>query len=62
MRAAAAGDESALRILTWREHLNAVGVVFPEDINETLWAAVKPTHDGGTPRAPRISLGHRSAA
>ncbi|WIB76788.1 hypothetical protein DEJ28_14170 [Curtobacterium sp. MCPF17_002] len=53
VRAAADGDESALRILTWREHLNAVGVVFPEDIDEPLWAAVKATHDGGTPRVPR---------
>lgn len=53
MRAAADGDESALRILTWREHLTAVGVVFPEDITEGLWAAVRTTHDGGTPRVPR---------
>jgi len=49
--AAADGDERALRILTRREHLNAVGVVFPEDIDERLWAAVKTTHEGGTPRA-----------
>jgi hypothetical protein len=52
VRAAAEGDESALRILTWREHLNAVGVVFPEDIDDRLWDAVRTTHDGGTPRVP----------
>lgn len=50
VRAAADGDESALRILTWREHLNALGVVFPEDIDERTWTAVKTTHGGGTPR------------
>lgn len=53
VRAAAAGDESALRILTWREHLQAVGVERPEDISDRLWDAVETTHAGGTPRVPR---------
>lgn len=50
LRAARAGDETALRILTWREHLNALGVEHPEELDERTWDAVYRTHAGGTPR------------
>lgn len=62
VRAAADGDESAVRILTWREHLTAVGVVFPEDMTEGLWDAVRTTHDGGTPRVKRGTFVGEQAA
>ncbi|WIB16293.1 hypothetical protein DEJ34_03930 [Curtobacterium sp. MCPF17_050] len=51
MRAAADGDENALRILAAREHLNALGVEHPEELDDRTWEAVRVTHTGGTPRA-----------
>ncbi|KTR11060.1 hypothetical protein [Curtobacterium citreum] len=51
MRMAAAGDESALRILTWREHLNAVGVEFVDELDERTFDAVCRTHAGSVPRS-----------
>lgn len=53
LRAARAGDETALRILTWREHLNAVGVEYVDELDDRTWDAVYRTHEGATPRATR---------
>lgn len=51
MRAAADGDETALRILAAREHLNALGVEHPQELDDRTWQAVRVTHAGGTSRA-----------
>lgn len=55
VRAAVAGDESALRILTWREHLNAVGV---EYVDERTWDAVAERTPAGLRGAtPPVQIG-----
>jgi hypothetical protein len=51
MRAAAAGDAIALRILAAGEHLNALGVEYADEPDDRTWQAVQVIHDGGTPRA-----------
>jgi len=63
MRAAADGDEAALRILAAREHLNAIGVEYPDELDDRTWEAVRTTHAGGTPRATRPAggLGEQAA-
>lgn len=50
IRAAAAGDAAALRILAAREHLNAFGVEYADELDDRTWQAVHVTHAGGTPR------------
>lgn len=54
IRAAAAGDEAALRILAAREHLNALGVEYADELDDRTWQAVHTRHAGGTPRATRL--------
>jgi hypothetical protein len=63
MRAAAEGDENALRTLAAREHLNALGVEYPEELDDRTWQAVRTTYAGGTPRAtpPADGPGERAA-
>lgn len=56
MRAAADGDETALRILVAREHLNALGVAYPDELDDRTWQAVRVTHAGGTPRGVERTL------
>ncbi|MFJ3383613.1 MULTISPECIES: hypothetical protein [unclassified Curtobacterium] len=51
MRMAAAGDESALRILTWREHLNAMGVEYADELDDRTFDAVCRTHAGSVPQS-----------
>jgi len=53
MRAAADGDETALRILAAREHLNALGVEYVDELDDRTWEAVRVTHAGGTPPTTR---------
>ena len=63
MRAAADGDETALRILAAREHLNALGVEYAEELDDRTWEGVRTTHAGKTPRAtrPANGLGEQAA-
>lgn len=53
MLAAADGDETALRILTAREHLAGLGFDDPDTIDARTMSEVLAIHAGGTPRIRR---------